>query len=725
MERTAWGAQIPAADVALLRAELARHVEPVGDEPTPRELWSIGRAADHEVPDPLLSRVDGGKDPAALGALALVDPEPGERGEPAAAPTEVEDALWTRYAVTEASGEAAALLLAISRLGGGRSVERLAVDLADLPGEDDQRYVQGMIALGVLCQRGHAMDEAARDAVAQGLEAPTPEARGATAFALRRCVAPSAELLSQAAERDVLVDRLSALVTEDPPVSAGPAWQALAALGEMPRSVPASILGVEAPPWQLEVEAVRALAASGPGRRELLDRLVAADLTAFSGPRTHVLLAALALLRPIVGAGDAEVAAKLVALGERLEDARAAAEGRQVKAMGLAYCNLELLRAIDSGRLDRLRTCAEPELDLPEHYAEELAVEALLNMGKAMPKEARVEQLLAAARDERPTVAAAGLWALAELDDPGAPPVLREALERDDVAVVAAASGAVAARSVDSSKRDLAAVEVLRRVVGRLDNETGVEARIAAIDALSSLARAPRNAVKPGEAGADPEQAADRAVYTGKKKGEVEAADWLGEVMLPLAEDGNVAVRRAARRALLGEDALVADFDRRRAAAPPPAEFGVRLAELVEAPRARGLRFVTQAGTFEMRFSGVEAPINQANLVALAREGYFEGLRFHRIVPGFVVQGGDPRGDGYGGPGYLVPCEWSNLAYERGTVGIALAGKDTGGSQFFVAQSRQAHLDARYTVVGHVDVGLDVIDALLPHDRIERVEVLE
>lgn len=725
VDRTAWGASIPAAGTSLLRAELERRVEPAEEEPTPRELWSLGRAADDQVPEVLLSRIDGGNDPAALGALALVDPQPASRGEPAAAPAEVEDALWTRYAITEATGEAAALLLAISRLGGARSVERLAVDLAELPGGDDLRYRQGMTALGVLCQRGHAMNEAARDAVAQGLEAATPEARGAAAFALRRCVGPSAELLSQAGERDVLVDRLTGLVTDDPPAGARPAWQALGALGEMPRTVPPSILGAEPPPWLVEVEAVRALAASGPGRKALLDRLVVADLSRFTGPRAHVLLAALSLLRPIVGAGDSEVAAKLVALGERLEDARATAEGRQIKAMGLAFCDLELLRAIDSGRLDRLRSCAEPELDLPEHFAEELAVEALLNMGKAMPKEARVEQLLAAARDERSAVAAAGLWALAELDDPGAPPVLRAALDRDDVAVVAAAAGSVAARSADSGKRDLEAVEPLRRVVGRLDNETGVEARIAAIDALASLARAPRSAVKPGEAGANPEQAADKAVYTGKKSKQVEVADWLGDVVLPLAEDDSVAVRRAARRAVLGEEALVTDFDRRRAAAPPPAAFGKDLATAIEEPRVRGLRFVTQAGTFEMGFSGVEAPINQANLVSLVRAGYFEGLRFHRVVPGFVAQGGDPRGDGYGGPGYLVPCEWSNLAYERGTVGMALAGKDTGGSQFFIAQSRQAHLDARYTVVGHVDMGLDVIDALLPHDRIERVELIE
>ena len=94
-------------------------------------------------------------------------------------------------------------------------------------------------------------------------------------------------------------------------------------------------------------------------------------------------------------------------------------------------------------------------------------------------------------------------------------------------------------------------------------------------------------------------------------------------------------------------------------------------------------------------------------------------------IGGFVVQGGDPRGDGYGGPGHVMPCEWSSLRYERGTVGIALAGKDTGGSQLFITHDSPRHLDARYTVIGRVVEGLDVVDAIWPYDRIVRVERLD
>jgi cyclophilin family peptidyl-prolyl cis-trans isomerase len=114
----------------------------------------------------------------------------------------------------------------------------------------------------------------------------------------------------------------------------------------------------------------------------------------------------------------------------------------------------------------------------------------------------------------------------------------------------------------------------------------------------------------------------------------------------------------------------------------------------------------------------------QANLSYLAAQRFYEGISVHRVVPGFVVQAGDPRGDGYGGPGWLVPCEWAPRPFERGSVGIALAGKDTGGSQFFVTLTRQPHLDGRFPLVGHVTSGMEVVDGLLPHDRIESIEVL-
>jgi len=111
--------------------------------------------------------------------------------------------------------------------------------------------------------------------------------------------------------------------------------------------------------------------------------------------------------------------------------------------------------------------------------------------------------------------------------------------------------------------------------------------------------------------------------------------------------------------------------------------------------------------------------------VQLARSGFFNNLAFHRVVPNFVIQGGDPRGDGNGGPGYQIRCEINELPYERGAVGMALSGKDTGGSQWFVTHSAQPHLDGGYTVFGRVREGMDIVDQIARGDRILSVTITE
>jgi len=131
----------------------------------------------------------------------------------------------------------------------------------------------------------------------------------------------------------------------------------------------------------------------------------------------------------------------------------------------------------------------------------------------------------------------------------------------------------------------------------------------------------------------------------------------------------------------------------------------------------------TEKGTIEIELDVLDAPITAANFVTLARKGYFDGLTFHRVVPGFVIQGGDPRGDGDGGPGYTIRDELNQEPYLRGTVGMALAWRDTGGSQFFITHSPQPHLDARYTVFGRVISGMEVIDAISQWDVITRIRV--
>ena len=113
------------------------------------------------------------------------------------------------------------------------------------------------------------------------------------------------------------------------------------------------------------------------------------------------------------------------------------------------------------------------------------------------------------------------------------------------------------------------------------------------------------------------------------------------------------------------------------------------------------------------------------SFVTLARKGFFDGTTIHRVVPDFVVQAGDPRGDGTGGPGYALRDELNPLPYVRGRIGMALSGPDTGGSQWFVTLSRQPHLDGAYTVFGEVTAGMDVVDRIEQNDRLLSVRVRE
>jgi len=140
------------------------------------------------------------------------------------------------------------------------------------------------------------------------------------------------------------------------------------------------------------------------------------------------------------------------------------------------------------------------------------------------------------------------------------------------------------------------------------------------------------------------------------------------------------------------------------------------------APAGAKLTFRTRKGDITVALDTEQAPLTSGNLYALARKGYFRSVTFHRVVPDFVAQGGDPRGDGEGGPGYSIRCELTDRPYLRGTMGMALSGKDTGGSQFFFTHTPQPHLDGRYTVFGEVTAGMEVVDALLEGDIILDVQ---
>lgn len=150
-----------------------------------------------------------------------------------------------------------------------------------------------------------------------------------------------------------------------------------------------------------------------------------------------------------------------------------------------------------------------------------------------------------------------------------------------------------------------------------------------------------------------------------------------------------------------------------------------RMADLSESIKNPSAIIHTKKGDINIELFADDSPMTVDNFIQLAKSGFYNGLSFVRVVPNFVIQGGDPRGDQNGGPGYQIRDEINLHRYETGTVGMALSGKDTGGSQFFITHSPQPHLDGGYTIFGRVTEGMDVVNRLARGDRMERVEIIQ
>ena len=259
------------------------------------------------------------------------------------------------------------------------------------------------------------------------------------------------------------------------------------------------------------------------------------------------------------------------------------------------------------------------------------------------------------------------------------------ALRRDDmgittvVSTLASDSSFVALIEAGGVKAGL--VDSLCAAVDRLRSPMDVEAQQAAIQALASL----------GDARAIP-------------------------VLERALNDADRTVGQAAAAAL--KSLTRTDYSSR----VPPASKAVytdfdwkTLTSLGGRPRAI---MHTSKGEITVELLPEDAPFTVLSFLRLARKKFYDGLTFHRVVPNFVVQGGDPRGDSWGGPGYSIRSEVSLVGYERGSVGMASAGKDTEGSQFFITHAPTLHLDGRYTIFGKVVRGMDVVDRLQIGDRI-------
>jgi cyclophilin family peptidyl-prolyl cis-trans isomerase/HEAT repeat protein len=408
------------------------------------------------------------------------------------------------------------------------------------------------------------------------------------------------------------------------------------------------------------------------------------------------------------------------------------------------------------------------------------AAKKLIEAGKGTAPGDWAPRLTALASDPRPGVRvtaleAAGAWPLdrPEAKALGDAVAARAAAGRgreSGVALIALAAGrhpraaelvtaAVASSEADLRARAAEAAGILQNseLLARLGADPAPAVKAAAAEARLTLAEAApdKGASVALQLLADPDEGVRANVFNWLGSHPVLGGEPLSEPFDKALAGNNDEVAQAALGALtarakavpgetsgvvflLGKAAASRNYVLRRDAgaklaelgrpAPPliPLETGRSLDDYQDivrrTRRPRTVEVRTARGALRLRLDCPRAPLTCLSFLQLAGQGFFNGLTFHRVVPDFVIQGGDPRGDGFGGPGYDLRDEINRLRYVRGTVGMALSGPGTGGSQFFIALSEQPHLDGGYTAFGQVVAGEEILDALEGGDRIERIE---
>lgn len=415
--------------------------------------------------------------------------------------------------------------------------------------------------------------------------------------------------------------------------------------------------------WRTRVAAARALAGhEGEAARDAL-----AEATEDENP--HVAQAAAEAL-----AQSERPTADDVALALDLLDDDDAAWQTQAAVLPL------LARA---GRADAVLAWADRH---PDPFAQSDALAAL----GAADDGAALTRLFTTAGDEDPRLAAAALGALVERWETGAYPARRffpafeRGLRRGDLATVTVAAPALA----DSAFWHLGAGPLLREVYAELEAPADVEPMTALIGAI----------------------------------GRVRDGDEV-QFLVGIALDGHPVLRAAARDAL--NDRLVEGVDVEISGGGSVETTSVDWGYLARLGRHPRLVLETERGRVVIEMDAEAAPQTVQRVATTAAADHYDGVPFHRVVSNFVIQGGDyVRADGYGGPDVPIRSEFTRIPYATGTAGMASAGKDTEGAQYFVTHSPQPHLDGRYTAFGRVVEGQDVVDEILRGDLVRRARIL-
>ncbi len=322
----------------------------------------------------------------------------------------------------------------------------------------------------------------------------------------------------------------------------------------------------------------------------------------------------------------------------------------------------------------RLHAASPPGTPLPSLSDPDPWVRGQAASGMAgISGEASLSALLAAWEMEKdPSVRLSLLDALGQRPEEAVEGLLLQVLGGKDPALAAIAAQGLA------SRKEPSVTAALQTAYTAFSDAPGAEVRVVVVDSLSSHEKVP-------------------------------PAFWS-----EAAKDPDPVVRAHVLAAARSHGAVIPQVD------PPLVPVADAQAGLTPPLRAR---VKTGRGEIVFALDEEQAPVAVANFVTLARSGYFNGVVFHRHVPGFVIQGGDPRGNGTGGPGYSIRCDYNPVPYQEGTVGMALSGKDTGGSQWFITLARHPHLDSHYTAFGQVVEGMEVARALRRGDVMETVTI--
>jgi len=745
------------------------------DVPHPEDLRALWAAADTRVFSTALRNALAATDPhvraaaatavarlhdsgaSEVLAAALTDPDPGVRQAASLGLSALEDdapagirARLLGAATTETDLPTRALLLAdLGRVAGPEAEPAFA----DALNADAPPLREGACrAIGAMGLRGRAVDPALLERLATRVATdPAPTVRLACAWAISRQPTPPSPRAETVEALTRAVDAAAADPDSDLRLMAARIWGAHARL-----PVDGLFALARDSDWRVVSQAFRSSARrSDPAH----DGPFARALRTLLEERLPPSAAAQGASRPL---GDAAMPTPQVSMrvdhGLRvaLEEATAMATGVGVapvaeealrrldalgpeasRAVGLAHCLAARLVDIARGWPQRVFRCglggvSDAERDV--HAAE------VLRRVTGDPA-GRAGYLLRLYERGDVRVREAVLAASAAVDDVLATRLVIRGLREADVGVVTSALDAVAARPA--------------RFLAFRDESVSARPASSDVDAVADAGPPPIVSPLPPALHGALVEAHARLATTDELEGLqswLDVAATLGDVaLLSLVhtheEASNATLRRKARTtaqalrtrlALRGAGvesaATTSDAGTPQVSGsatpstlsetPAPVSDALPVSAFPRADERLRAVFTLDHGEVEIALLPEQAPATVARFVQLAERGFYDGLRFHRVVPGFVVQGGDPRGDGYGGPGFSQRCEDNRVRYERGTVGMALAGRDTGGSQFFIAQAAQPHLDGRYTAFGRVVRGMEHIDEVLPDDVMRRVRIV-